>query len=588
MPGLQEWIHKLEVGAGTKYLKVALAVLTFAAIALAYNLRGFKNFQTAEAMDVAQVARNVSEGHGYSTLFIRPLSVHLLEKHQRDAKLKEPFDHPDLANPPVYPTLLAAAMKVLPFKFKTATTGFRTYQPERLIAIINQLLFFGLLLGIFWLAKRLFDSVVAWTSMAVLAGAEIFWRFSVSGLSTILLSLILIGVVVCLVLIEQRERRETLPSVRGTFALAILAGCLIGLGALTRYSFGWLLLPVLLFLALCIGRIRAQVCLAVAAACLVVMAPWLVRNYQVSGTLFGTASYTVYEHTPPFPGQGRVERSLDPEQQIGRIGFADYARKLLLHVREIMQEDLPKLGGSWVSGFFLAALLIPFASPTLSRLRLFLAGSLMLFVVVQAIGTSRLTGQEREMTSENLLVIFAPLVFIYGVALFFILLDQFTLPMQQLRYTIVGLFVTIVSAPLIFALLPPKTQPVAYPPYYPPMIQESAGWLKEKEMMMSDVPWAVAWYGQRQCAALTLGPREEFLKLDDLKPVKAIYLSPQTMDGHFGSQLLKDKDGWGYFVIELIMRGDVPKGFPLRILAGGFLPDQLFLTDWERWKATPK
>ena len=31
--------------------------------------------------------------------------------------------------------------------------------------------------------------------------------------------------------------------------MALLAGAMLGLGALTRYSFGWLILPVLVFFA---------------------------------------------------------------------------------------------------------------------------------------------------------------------------------------------------------------------------------------------------------------------------------------------------------------------------------------------------
>ena len=45
---------------------------------------------------------------------------------------------------------------------------------------------------------------------------------------------------------------------------------------------------------------------------------------------------------------------------------------------------------------------------------------------------------------------------------------------------------------------------MVYPPYFPPEIQQIAGWMKPDELMMSDVPWAVAWYGDRQCVWLSL------------------------------------------------------------------------------------
>ena len=34
---------------------------------------------------------------------------------------------------------------------------------------------------------------------------------------------------------------------------------------------------------------------------LIVMTPWLARNYDLSGTPFGTAGYAVFENTSQFP-----------------------------------------------------------------------------------------------------------------------------------------------------------------------------------------------------------------------------------------------------------------------------------------------
>src|SRR5881396_430755 len=118
---LQEWIHRLELGAGVRYLRWLLALVAFAALAVAYDSLCFRNFANAEAMDAAQLGRNIAEGRGYTTLFVRPFSMALVERHQK--KLSRQSDdlallksgHPDLANPPVYAFLLAGLMKALPF-----------------------------------------------------------------------------------------------------------------------------------------------------------------------------------------------------------------------------------------------------------------------------------------------------------------------------------------------------------------------------------------------------------------------------------------------------------------------------------------
>src|SRR5439155_19125342 len=76
--------------------------------------------------------------------------------------------HPDLANPPVYPFVLAGLMKVLPFDYAIPVTGkpkpfwsnegkFWRYQPDFLISVFNQLLFFAVIVLVFFLARQLFD-----------------------------------------------------------------------------------------------------------------------------------------------------------------------------------------------------------------------------------------------------------------------------------------------------------------------------------------------------------------------------------------------------------------------------------------------
>src|SRR5438270_13526898 len=117
LPGLQELIHKIEEGEGTRYVKIAVLILGLVALTFVYHSREAKTFTSIEAMDAAQVARNLSRGEGFSTKFIRPLSISLLQQARGEVPvLKE--NHADLANPPVYPLALAAVMKALPFHWQ--------------------------------------------------------------------------------------------------------------------------------------------------------------------------------------------------------------------------------------------------------------------------------------------------------------------------------------------------------------------------------------------------------------------------------------------------------------------------------------
>jgi hypothetical protein len=141
---------------------------------------------------------------------------------------------------------------------------------------------------------------------------------------------------------------------------------------------------------------------------------------------------------------------------------------------------------------------------------------------------------------------------------------------------------------LICSLSPPKNSPLAYPPYYPPDIQKAAGWMKENELMMSDVPWAVAWYGRRQCVWQTLDAKDEFFTINDyIKPVQALYLTWQAMDGKLVSDCVRGGDNsWGNFALKALSQNQLPAGFPLRnsptSIASG-----IFLTDRMRWAVAP-
>jgi 4-amino-4-deoxy-L-arabinose transferase-like glycosyltransferase len=602
MPSLQDWIHKLEEGGGARHLKTAAFCVAILFLMLVYNWFAYRNFATPEAMDSAQLARNLAEGRGYTTLFIRPFSLYLMQSHNQakaaDALASVGTDfaqvktaHPDLANPPVYPLVLAGLMKVLPFHypldlksaFWSSGGNFWRYEPDFLIALFNEVLLLVVVVLTFFLARKLFDTNVAKLSAILVLGCDWLWRFSVSGLSTMLLIIIFFGLIWCILRLEE-VARDPQASLGRLLGLAIAAGVVTGAGALTRYAFGWVIIPVAIFFILFGGPRRALCALAAFGAFALVLAPWIIRNFTISGTPFGTAGFAIVEGTGTFPGF-QLERSINPHLS-DALGLGLYVRKFLVNAHTILQDSLPKLGGSWVSMLFLTGLLLSFRSVAVRRMRYFLLMCLAVFIGVQAMGQTQLSQESPVVNSENLLVLLTPLVFIYGVSLFLILLDQMELPLRGLRLVVKVVFVGLCCAPLIFTLLPPRTRPVAYPPYYPPDIQAIAGWMTPNELIMSDVPWAVAWYGERQSVWLTLNYQDDFFAINDyLKPVQALYLTPETMAAAFGPDWVRpDQHTWGNFILQTAAQNRIPANFPLDRTPPGFFPERLFLTDSERWK----
>ena len=601
---IQLLIHKLEVGVGSRYLRVIALVLGVVGLAFLYDIRAYRNLAAPEAMDAAQLARNISEGKGYTTQFLRPFSIYLVQNHNQAttpfaltnavtdfAQVKSA--HPDLANPPVYPLLLAGWMKVLPFDFTvnlkrafwTNNGGFWRYQPDFFIALFNELLLLVVVVLTFYLAKNLFDSNVAWLSAILTLGCDVLWRFSVSGLSTLLLLAVFLALTLLMLEIE-RSARESQPRAGWLLGLVVSVGLLTGIGALTRYAFVWTIIPVVLFLLMFSGKGNLGHMLAALAAFALVLVPWIIRNEVVSGTPFGTAGYAVVEGTFVFP-RFQLERSIHPELTQA-MWMKPYVQKLFGNLRDLLNDDLLKSGAIWAGVLFFSGLFLGFRSTGARRVRYFLLMCLAVFIVAQSLVRTQLSDLSPEINSENLLVLLVPLVIIFGASFFFTLLDQMTLPLPQLRYAVVTGFVGLSCLPLFFTLWS-SARPVVYPPYYPPEIQQTANWMKPNELMMSDVPWAVAWYGDRQCIWLTLDAQTDFFAINDyIKPVQALYLTPLTMDGKFISDWVQTRDfSWGNFIVDTVIKNQFPPGFPLRFAPKGYLPDRLFLTDRQRWQAAP-
>ena len=598
----QALIHKLEVEGGARWLNYLALTVAVLSLAIWYDLHCYRNFANPEAMDAAQVARNLSAGNGFTTEFIRPFSVYLIQKHNHasapnQTALTNAFDfaqiqgrHPDLANAPVYPLLLAGLWKLhtpdwkveMHKTFWSEGGRFTRYSPEFFIAIFNQILLLVVVLLTFLVARKIFDTPAAWLAALLVLGSNVLWKFSVSGLPTLLLLVIFLGVVWCLAAVETLGGDEN-PEQRRRFILALAVGLLTGLGMLTRYSFGWVILPVILYFVIFGGTRRTGLAVAAFLAFAVVATPWIARNLAVSGTFLGTAGYAVVEGTFAFPGS-RLMQSLNPDMT-SAYWVLPYTVKLQTNLRYILQDDMLSLGGGWMGILFLAGLLLGLRNVVARRLRYFTMMCLGVFLVVSALGRTQLTYISPELNTENPLVLLTPLVVIFGVAFFLTLLNQMNVPSVQVRYSVVGLVVVLACQQFILTLLPPKTTPGAYPPYYPPEIQKFSGWMRPDELVMSDIPWAVAWYGDRQCTWTTINSQYEFFQFNDfVKPVRALYLTLNTLDAKLFTECLQGGvDSWGNFVLKTVAANQIPPQFPLKAAPYGLLSG-LFLTDRQRWE----
>ncbi|HEX9046109.1 MAG TPA: hypothetical protein VF988_03705, partial [Verrucomicrobiae bacterium] len=471
------------------------------------------------------------------------------------------------------------------------------------LTLLNQVLLLVVVLLTFRIARTLFDVTAAWLSAGLVFGSDLLWKMSVSGLPTLLLMVMFLGIVWCMMAFAALDTAEK-ATLRRQFTFAIAVGLLAGLGMLTRYSFGWIMVPVIAYFATFGGARKIGLAVTSMLVCSFVVLPWIVRNYTVSGTFLGTAGYAVVEGTMGFP-DSRLIQSINPDM-MPAYWVMPYLVKLQVNLRLLLQNDLPRVGGVWIAILFFAGLLLALRNTLARRLRFFTMTCLGMFLIVAALGRTHLSNISPDLNTENPLVLLTPMIVIFAVRSFLKLLNQMNVPSLQVRYAVITLVMALACQPFIMSLLPPKTSPTTYPPYYPPEIQRISGWMKPDELMMSDIPWAVAWYGHHQCAWLTINSDYEFFQFYDyVKHVDALYLTLNTIDAKLFTECLQaNAETWGSFVFErigvdkikkpdtvdlwsnIVFRNTVPRPasrtFPLSAAPSDVFTG-LFLTDHQRW-----
>lgn len=562
---IQDIVYNVDVGIGLRLVKFGLYLLTLLSVVVLYTATQFRGLKEPEAMDLAQVGMNVMEQGHFTTKQIRPASMWYLIEHSKskDPQLRE---HPDIVNPPVYPLLLAGGFKMFRNAFSLSTAPVRIFPPEQwVVAPIGHL--FSILTGllVFFIARTLFDDRVALLGITLFFLSNTVWATSISGTAFSVVAFWMTAAWYCALIASNRYQAG--GRALGWIIATALAGLFCALGFLTRYGSVALLPGIALLLGLSLRKHSGKVLLLFFGVFVLTIAPWLVRNLNVSGGLFGLAPYLALNGADPAVNN-LFERTL--AQELTTAGVLSQLRpKLMLGLADLYSNQLPTIGDGILVGFFFTTFFYSFARDSVRRLRWCLALGVLVTLPVAA-----LYGQP----SYRLLYLFLPFVVIYAVAFFYILLDRMQLRIPILRMGVTGAFLGLGALPLILTLLPPRAD-LPYPPYYPPYITRVSHMLNPDELMCTDMPWATAWYGNR-ASLLLPATLDEFYEVNDyMRRVSGLYFTTLTRDREYVRTLVTGP----YRTWFPILEGRIPSDFPLNkgFQLGNL--DQLFLTDRQRW-----
>ena len=494
----------------------------------------FRGLNSPQAMDQAQIAREIARGNGFATKMIRPVAYYQAEKTERRAVPLQGFQ--DTYHSPLNPLLNAAVLKLIgadkPNSWQMSDNEM-VYPLDRVIATVSTL-FFLIAIGVnYLLITRIFDGKIAGVCAILMLFCETYWNYSLSGLPQMLMLLLFSSGL-------YFAYRATEASTEGRIAMtpAIVAGIFFTLLALAHWMTVWISLGYILYAAIAY-RPRGIVGISILGLLLVAGIGPMLRNNDITGSPFGTAFLTLYNGL----GNGTetaVMRNadLDAEPLVLDGLIAKVLRTTLSQATDI----IPLLAGIVVAPLFFLALLHPFMRKSIANFR----WAILLMWISTAFGLAFFGVSTKPLDPNQLHLLFAPIMTAYGLAFISILWSRLdfvgSTPMLQNihHFVIIG----ICALPLVLAL-PSKVRTGMHlsnrggvphwPPYYAPALNNEngvKGFTTPKQVVFSDQPWAVAWYADR--ISIWLPPsREGFQKLEtianDLQtPVAGILISPSS------------------------------------------------------------
>lgn len=559
---VQDLIYNVDAGLGSQLIKIALYGFVVLTIMVMYWLSEFWGLKESEAMDQAQIAEQLQTTGQFNTKFIRPAAVWLHQQNDTDPR-EIMMSQPDIVHPPLYPWILSK----LYFFVSSAvdpTQRVRAYPPEQ-AAIIP----FGNLctiltgLVLFLMARRFFERRIAVVAASIFFASNVVWANSISGLSIPLATLLATLAIYYTLATIEKLGEQTRP--RGWMVSYALAVICCTAAFLTRYSAGWIVVAAALPLSFLIPRHGWKLGLGLIGLMLVLASPWFIRNFIVCGHFFGLTPYLIYN----IDANGLThsfERQVAPViENLWPAVKAKWAANLAEHGGTA----LPAAAGSFVAALFVTTYFFRFARPVAHVLR---------FGLLAGMAGLLLTGCLFGESSIRTLAIFTPVVIIYALSFYYLLIDRMQLAIPLLRNAMIGLVILLPALPLIFKLMPPRSG-YPYPPYYLQYIAVVAPMLNEDELMCTDMPWATAWYGKRS-SVLVPTTLEDFYKINDMqKRISGIYFTTLTRDLPYTSNLVTGPFNTWY----PIFREMIPMDFPLTEAFFLGNRDQLFLTDRPRW-----
>jgi hypothetical protein len=539
----------------TVILRVIFFILMLV-MAWLHTGRLFNGLTSAHGMEQAQIAREVARGNGLVTKVLRPAAVRQNnEATENDGTLSDAAQNTYHA--PLKPLLLGAVFRAIgaqnfsSFRFDTNEY---VYSLDRVVAgfsVVCLLLSIGMT---YVLASRIFDPRIAATTAILMLVCELLWNLSMSGLPQMLM--LLFFTTGCYFAYRAFEATE---EEKNAIIHAILAAVFFTLLALTHWIAVWILIGYAIAAAL---FIKPRGVAGIIALVLVILAsiPSVLKNIEVTGVPGGTAYLVIFE------GLAGSEEYAMRNLEVIPLPIRSLVMSLIRLTLAQTTELYSYFGAILAAPIFFLSLLHPFKNTSISNFR----WAILIMWVCAMFGMAIFGLNDGAMSSNQLHILFAPVMAAYGLAMITVLWNRLNLneSMPFLRNVPFIVVVLISGSPLLLTL-PVETirsvgrensSPPAYPPYAPSILDDAlvdfVDFVESDEIIASDQPWAVAWYTDRRCLwmPIQLSDLEKLENRADSEgtPIVAVLTTPISSGtrpfmetaSFYGQYLSLILDGW--------------------------------------------
>ncbi len=426
---------------------------------------GNRGLMNADAMDYAQVGRNLMQGHGWSTYILRPLNIDLGI---------DPTRQPDLTHGPLFPLFLALAFA--PFGVKDSVP-----------IGVSGLFYLATVPILYLLGTRVFNRTVGLVAALIFAVSHSMLEYATSGLPITLFTFLMTALLLVIYNIAA-DARNTSPATqnRAPRGQLILAGVLMGALYLTEPMLA-LVVPIAFGLIIWSSpRNRGAAVLFTGIPLLLLVGPWMFRNAMLTGNpVYGGRGLEVWMNTSVYPNFSiyRMFRGeVVPSAELFRAIVQKFQGGLGAFI-----ESAPAIPLAWVLAFFLPALLIRYADPATLVLRRTLSVGFLLVVLTNLLFTPYAT----------LYVAFVPVMLVFALSLIAILMQQAHIERGPLIATY-GLLGFVIILPLFNTLtIGLRNRAPVNPQRRIAAFFSNVVVAKPDDVVVSDQPWLVAWYGAR-------------------------------------------------------------------------------------------